>query len=328
MSLLFFLGSKNSRKFGIIVCILYRERTDRKMIEKMNQILEGIDIRFQEPLKYYTYTKVGGNAEFLAFPRNQYELKRIVRFANQENIPWMVLGNSSNIIVRDGGIPGFVIMFDRLRDISVDGYVVEAEAGAKLIETTHVALYHSLKGFEFASGIPGSVGGAVFMNAGAYGGEIAHVLVSCKVLTKEGEIETLSAKELAFGYRHSKIQETGAVVISAKFALSPGNHEQIKQEMERLTHLRQLKQPLEYPSCGSVFKRPVGHFAGQLISEAGLKGYRIGGVEVSEKHAGFMVNVDNGTAKDYEDLIAHVIEAVEAHSGVRLEPEVRIIGQA
>ena len=166
------------------------------------------------------------------------------------------------------------------------------------------------------------------MNAGAYGGEIAHVLVSCKVLTKEGEIETLSAKELAFGYRHSKIQETGAVVISAKFALSPGNHEAIKQEMDRLTHLRQLKQPLEYPSCGSVFKRPVGHFAGQLISEAGLKGYRIGGVEVSEKHAGFMVNVDNGTAKDYEDLIAHVIEAVEAHSGVRLEPEVRIIGQA
>ena len=147
-------------------------------------------------------------------------------------------------------------------------------------------------------------------------------------MTKEGEIETLSAKELAFGYRHSKIQETGAVVISAKFALSPGNHEQIKQEMERLTYLRQLKQPLEYPSCGSVFKRPVGHFAGQLISEAGLKGYRIGGVEVSEKHAGFMVNVDNGTAKDYEDLIAYVIEAVEAHSGVRLEPEVRIIGQA
>ena len=195
------------------------------MNEKMNQILEGIDIRFQEPLKHYTFTKVGGNAEFLAFPRNQYELKRIVQFANQEQIPWMVLGNASNIIVRDGGIPGFVIMFDRLRDISVDGYVIEAEAGAKLIDTTHVALHHSLKGFEFASGIPGSVGGAVFMNAGAYGGEIAHVLVSCKVLTKDGEIETLSASELAFGYRHSKIQETGAVVISAKFALSPGNHE-------------------------------------------------------------------------------------------------------
>ena len=296
--------------------------------EKMLEILEGIDIRFKEPLKTYTYTKVGGRADYLVLPRNRYEMARVVQFANQENIPWMVLGNASNIIVREGGIRGFVILCDKLNNVSVDGYTIEAEAGANLIETTRIALRHSLTGFEFACGIPGSIGGAVFMNAGAYGGEIAHVLVSCKVLTKEGEIETLSAKELAFGYRHSKIQETGAVVISAKFALSPGNHEAIKQEMDRLTHLRQLKQPLEYPSCGSVFKRPVGHFAGQLISEAGLKGHRIGGVEVSEKHAGFMVNVDNGTAKDYEDLIAHVIEAVEAHSGVRLEPEVRIIGQA
>ena len=240
------------------------------MNEKMNQILEGIDIRFQEPLKHYTFTKVGGNAEFLAFPRNQYELKRIVQFANQEQIPWMVLGNASNIIVRDGGIPGFVIMFDRLRDISVDGYVIEAEAGAKLIDTTHVALHHSLKGFEFASGIPGSVGGAVFMNAGAYGGEIAHILVSAQVLTKDGDIRTIDARDMRFGYRRSVLQETGEVVISAKFNLKPGDYEQIKNEMNRLNHLRELKQPLEYPSCGSVFKRPPGHFAGQLIVEANL----------------------------------------------------------
>lgn len=165
------------------------------------------------------------------------------------------------------------------------------------------------------------------MNAGAYGGEIAHILQSCKVLTPEGEIKTLTAEELAFGYRHSKIQETGDVVISAKFALAPGNYDQINQEMARLTHLRELKQPLEHPSCGSVFKRPVGHFAGQLISEAGLKGHRIGGVEVSEKHAGFMINVDHGTAKDYEDLIAHVIATVEKSAGVTLEREVRIIGK-
>ena len=165
------------------------------------------------------------------------------------------------------------------------------------------------------------------MNAGAYGGEIAHILQSCKVLTPEGEIKTLTAEELAFGYRHSKIQENGDVGISAKFALAPGNYDQIDQEMARLTHLRELKQPLEYPSCGSVFKRPVGHFAGQLISEAGLKGHRIGGVEVSEKHAGFMINVDHGTAKDYEDLIAHVIATVEKSAGVTLEREVRIIGK-
>lgn len=298
-----------------------------EIVKQIKEELAGIEILFDEPLKQYTYTKVGGAADYLAFPRNQYELKRIVTFANAHEIPWMVLGNSSNIIVRDGGIEGFVIMFDHFHDVRVNGYVIEAEAGAKLIDVTHVARYHSLTGFEFACGIPGSIGGAVYMNAGAYGGEIAHILQSCKVLTPEGEIKTLSASDLAFGYRHSKIQETGDVVISAKFALAPGNYDQINQEMARLTHLRELKQPLEYPSCGSVFKRPVGHFAGQLISEAGLKGHRIGGVEVSEKHAGFMINVDYGTAKDYEDLIAHVIATVEKLAGVTLEREVRIIGR-
>ena len=298
-----------------------------EIVKQIKEELAGIEILFNEPLKQYTYTKVGGAADYLAFPRNQYELKRIVTFANAQEIPWMVLGNSSNIIVRDSGIEGFVIMFDHFHDVRVNGYVIEAEAGAKLIDVTHVARYHSLTGFEFACGIPGSIGGAVYMNAGAYGGEIAHILQSCKVLTPEGEIKTLTAEELAFGYRHSKIQENGDVVISAKFALAPGNYDQIDQEMARLTHLRELKQPLEYPSCGSVFKRPVGHFAGQLISEAGLKGHRIGGVEVSEKHAGFMINVDHGTAKDYEDLIAHVIATVEKSSGVTLEREVRIIGK-
>ena len=298
-----------------------------EIVKQIKEELAGIEILFNEPLKQYTYTKVGGAADYLAFPRNQYELKRIVTFANAQEIPWMVLGNSSNIIVRDSGIEGFVIMFDHFHDVRVNGYVIEAEAGAKLIDVTHVARYHSLTGFEFACGIPGSIGGAVYMNAGAYGGEIAHILQSCKVLTPEGEIKTLTAEELAFGYRHSKIQETGDVVISAKFALAPGNYDQIDQEMARLTHLRELKQPLEYPSCGSVFKRPVGYFAGQLISEAGLKGHRIGGVEVSEKHAGFMINVDHGTAKDYEDLIAHVIATVEKSAGVTLEREVRIIGK-
>lgn len=298
-----------------------------EIVKQIKEELAGIEILFNEPLKQYTYTKVGGVADYLAFPRNQYELKRIVTFANAQEIPWMVLGNSSNIIVRDSGIEGFVIMFDHFHDIRVNGYVIEAEAGAKLIDVTHVARYHSLTGFEFACGIPGSIGGAVYMNAGAYGGEIAHILQSCKVLTPEGEIKTLTAEELAFGYRHSNIQETGDVVIAAKFALAPGNYDQINQEMARLTHLRELKQPLEYPSCGSVFKRPVGHFAGQLISEAGLKGHRIGGVEVSEKHAGFMINVDHGTAKDYEDLITHVIATVEKSAGVTLEREVRIIGK-
>ncbi|MGT2926161.1 UDP-N-acetylmuramate dehydrogenase [Streptococcus cuniculipharyngis] len=296
-------------------------------MEKIKEALAGLDLRFNEPLKNYTYTKVGGPADYLVFPRNKMELVKIVTFANWEGIPWLVLGNASNLIVREGGIRGFVIMFDKFNSITVNGYTLEAEAGAKLVETTKVALYHSLTGFEFACGIPGSVGGAVFMNAGAYGGEIAHVLVSAQVLTREGEIETLEARDLRFGYRSSAIQETGAVVISAKFALKPGDYQQIGQEMTRLNHLRELKQPLEYPSCGSVFKRPAGHFAGQLIMEAGLKGHRIGGVEVSTKHAGFMVNVDQGTAADYEALIAYVIDKVKENSGITLEPEVRIIGE-
>lgn len=297
------------------------------MKDRIRKDLVGIDIRFDEPLKNYTYTKVGGAVDYLAFPRNRYEIVKIVEFANRENLPWMVLGNSSNIIVRDGGIRGFVIRMDKLNSVTVSGYTIEAEAGANLIETTKVALFHSLSGFEFACGIPGSVGGAVYMNAGAYGGEIAHILVSTQVLTPAGYVETIDGRDLRFGYRSSILQENGAIVLSAKFALKPGNHTVIKQEMDRLTHLRELKQPLELPSCGSVFKRPLGHFAGQLIMEAGLKGHRIGGVEVSEKHAGFMVNVADGTAKDYEDLIAHVIEVVKNSSGITLEREVRIIGQ-
>lgn len=296
-------------------------------IQDMQAELSQISFKLNEPLKHYTFTKVGGPVDVLFFPKNKKELAQIVQYANQRQIPWMVLGNASNIIVRDKGIRGFVIMFDKLNLITVNGYTIEAEAGANLIETTRVALYHSLTGFEFACGIPGSIGGAVYMNAGAYGGEIAHVLVSAQLLTQEGEIITLEARDMKFGYRHSVVQDTGAVVISAKFSLKPGVYETIRQEMARLTHLRELKQPLEYPSCGSVFKRPPGNFAGPLIEAAGLKGYRIGGVEVSEKHAGFMINVDQGSASDYEALIAHVIERVEDHSGIRLEREVRIIGQ-
>ena len=297
------------------------------MNEKINQILEGIDIRFQEPLKHYTFTKVGGNAEFLAFPRNQYELKRIVKFANQEQIPWMVLGNASNIIVRDGGIPGFVIMFDRLRDISVDGYVIEAEAGAKLIDTTHVALHHSLKGFEFASGIPGSVGGAVFMNAGAYDGEISKVIESAEVIDENCNIIRLSREELDFGYRSSLVMKKGYTVLSAVFKLEKGQVKTIKELIEDLTNKRESKQPLEYPSAGSTFKRPTGYFAGKLIQDAGLKGYSIGGAAVSEKHSGFVINKGNATAKDITDLIKHIQDEVKKQFGVDLHPEVRIIGE-
>lgn len=289
--------------------------------------LDGVDVRLNEALSNYTYTRVGGPADLLAFPRSRYELQRLLAFAKKHALDWTVLGNASNLIVRDSGIRGMVIMLEKMSTITVSGYVIEAEAGANLIETTKVASRHSLTGFEFACGIPGSIGGAVFMNAGAYGGEIAHVLTSAQLLTEDGEIITIDNRDLRFGYRHSSVQESNAIVLSAKFALKPGDYTQITQEMARLTHLRELKQPLELPSCGSVFKRPNGYFAGALITEAGLKGYRVGGVEVSTKHAGFMVNVDCGTASDYENLIADVIQKVKAHSGVTLEPEVRIIGE-
>jgi UDP-N-acetylmuramate dehydrogenase len=284
-------------------------------------------IKFNEPLSNYTYTKVGGPADILAFPATIEALTELSAKAKATDTPVTVLGNASNLIVRDGGIRGLVILLEKLDSVKVAGYTIEAQAGAKLKEVTRVAQANSLTGFEFACGIPGSIGGAVFMNAGAYGGEISQVLVSCKVMDAEGNVSVLSASEMQFGYRHSVIRDKNLIVLSAKFELQAGDPTQIQNEMDRLNFLRESKQPLEYPSCGSVFKRPVGHFAGQLIQEAKLQGQRIGGVEVSKKHAGFMVNIADGNATDYEKLIALVIEKVKENSGVTLEPEVRIIGE-
>ena len=295
-----------------------------------NEILEKfpeLTVKFNEPLSNYTYTKVGGPADFLAFPTDKYQLQTLVKLANETQTPFIVLGNASNLIVRNGGIRGFVILLEKMNTIRANGYVIEAQAGASLINTTQVALDNSLTGFEFACGIPGSVGGAVFMNAGAYGGEIATVLSSIQVMDQSGDIFVISAEDMQFGYRKSILQSQQYIALSAKFSLSSEDYEVIKSEMARLTHLRELKQPLEFPSCGSVFKRPVGYFAGQLIQDAGLQGHQIGGVQVSKKHAGFMINVDNGTAKDYEELIAYVIAQVKVSSGVTLEPEVRILGE-
>ena len=298
-----------------------------EILKQIKEELAGIEILFNEPLKQYTYTKVGGVADYLAFPRNQYELKRIVTFANAQEIPWMVLGNSSNIIVRDSGIEGFVIMFDHFHDVRVNGYVIEAEAGAKLIDVTHVARYHSLTGFEFACGIPGSIGGAVYMNAGAYGGEVKDVISQVEVVTRDGQLKTYARADCDFSYRHSRFQEGDEVILGVTFDLAPGDQSTIDSKVAELTHLRQSKQPLEYPSCGSVFKRPEGYFAGKLIQDAGLQGYQVGGAQVSTKHAGFIVNVDHATATDYLEVIEHIRLVVWARTGVFMEPEVRIIGE-
>ncbi len=290
--------------------------------------LPDLEVKFDEALAKYTYTKVGGPADFLAFPYSIQELTDLTNLAKETNTPITVLGNASNLIVRDGGIRGLVILLEKMNQVKIAGYTIEAQAGATLKEVTQIAQQNALTGFEFACGIPGSIGGAVFMNAGAYNGEISQVLASCKAIDLEGNLTTLSNTQMNWGYRHSAIRDQNLIVLSAKFELQAGDPQQIQNEMNRLNALRADKQPLEYPSCGSVFKRPAGHFAGRLIQEAGCQGLRIGGIEVSKKHAGFMVNVANGTATDYEQLIAQVIERVYEHSGILLEPEVRIIGES
>ena len=275
----------------------------------------------------YTFTKTGGPADFLAFPKNADEVRELVLYCKDENMPWLILGNASNLIVKDGGIRGLVIMLSDMTDITVEEGLLTAEAGAKLIDATYVALDHSLTGFEFACGIPGSVGGAVFMNAGAYDGEVQTIFESCDVLLADGSIQTYTKEDMDFAYRHTAIQELQAIILRARFRLVKGDYDQIKARMVELTELRQLKQPLEYPSCGSVFKRPVGHYTGKLIQDAGLQGQKWGGAQISEKHAGFIVNVDNATATDYLELIAYIQKTILEKFGVTLETEVRIIGE-
>lgn len=287
-----------------------------------------IDLLIDEPLMNYTFTRTGGPVDVLAFPKNAAEAQSLVDYCREQTIPWMVLGNASNLIVRDGGIRGVVIMLTEMRQIDMpEPGILQAEAGAKLIDATYVALHLSLTGFEFACGIPGSVGGAVFMNAGAYDGEVKNVFDSADILFPDGSIRTLNNEEMQFTYRHSAIQDNGGMILRARFRLETGDQQAIKKRMEELTELRQLKQPLEYPSCGSVFKRPEGHFTGKLIQDAGLQGLKWGGAQISEKHAGFIVNVDNATATDYVELIAHIQKTIKEKFGVTLETEVRVIGE-
>lgn len=286
-----------------------------------------IEIKQDEPLMRYTYTHTGGPADWVAFPKNVDEVKQLVTYATAQQLPLTVLGNASNLIVRDGGITGLTLILTKMDQISVNGNEVTAQAGAAYIDTTIAARDHSLTGLEFAAGIPGSVGGAIFMNAGAYGGETRLVADRATVLLPDGTIKELSNEELDFGYRHSSIQENHGVVLDATFKLTPGDHDQIKAKMDELNARRAAKQPLDLPSCGSVFKRPTGYYAGKLIHDAGLQGYTSGGAQVSKKHAGFIVNIDHGTANDYVNVIHHVQATVKEKFGVCLETEVRIIGR-
>lgn len=289
--------------------------------------MEKIKILKNESLSKYTFTKTGGPADLIAFPKDIKEVQSLLITAKEQQLPITVLGNASNLIIKDGGIRGLVIILTDMNKIISNGEYVIAQAGARYIDTTIVAQQNGLSGLEFAAGIPGSVGGAVYMNAGAYGGETAEVIDTVTVLTPENEIKIFNNDELEFGYRHSLIQEQNDIVLEASFKLVPGDKEKIQAKMDELNELRASKQPLELPSCGSVFKRPEGYFAGKLIHDAGLQGYQSGGAQVSTKHAGFIVNVDHATATDYLNVIKHVQETVYKQNQVHLETEVRIIGQ-
>ena len=299
-----------------------------QLVETLNNIVTSSMVKIDEPLNKYTYTKTGGPADIYISVGNIEDTAKVIKYAKENNVPVTYLGNGSNIIIRDGGIRGIVVNLLKLNDITVTDDRLVAQSGAAIIDASEMALQHQLSGLEFACGIPGSVGGAVYMNAGAYGGEVKDCLSHVTAINEYGDIITLSLEELQLGYRTSRVQTEHLVVISAEFSIKKDKpYDDIKAIMDDLTERRESKQPLEYPSCGSVFQRPPGNFAGKLIQDSGLQGHRIGGVEVSKKHAGFMVNVDNGSASDYEALIDFVQAKVKELHGVTLHREVRIIGE-
>lgn len=295
--------------------------------EQIQHTLKEIELQFNAPLSQVTFTQTGGPADIIAFPKNNDEVSKVVNYCQTNKIPWLVLGNASNLIVRDGGIRGMVILLSKMNQITIEKETINVQAGAKLIETSDAALEANLTGLEFACGIPGSVGGATYMNAGAYGGEIKDVFLSAEILLSDGTIQTFTLSEMQFAYRNSVLQQMQGVVLNVTFALSLGDYNEIKAKMTELTKLREAKQPLEYPSCGSVFKRPEGYFTGQLIQEAGLQGMMIGGAQISTKHAGFIVNINQATATDYIELIQHIQQIILEKFDVTLETEVRIIGE-
>jgi len=299
----------------------------QKLAAELRSLSAGILLE-NEPMSRHTTYRVGGPADLFFMPENREALLKALEAARQSGIPAMVIGNGSNLIVGDGGIRGLVIALgEAFSEIRLEGTLLRAQAGAMLSRVAAAAQEAGLAGLEFASGIPGTLGGGCAMNAGAYGGELKDVLLWADVLLN-GEVRRLSRDEMAMGYRTTLPLRAGGVVLEACFDLQPGDTEAILARMKELNARRREKQPLNLPSAGSVFKRPEGHFAGGLIEQCGLKGYTIGGAQVSTKHAGFIVNVGGATAKDITDLIAHIQETVLAQTGVHLETEQRIIGEA
>ncbi|HJC43879.1 MAG TPA: UDP-N-acetylmuramate dehydrogenase [Candidatus Mediterraneibacter gallistercoris] len=281
-----------------------------------------------ELMSGHTTFRIGGPADYFVMPSSAGEIKRIIALCLEQDVPYYIIGNGSNLLVADKGYRGVIIqIFKNMKDIQVEGENIRAQAGALLSKVAAAAYEAGLEGFEFASGIPGTLGGAVRMNAGAYGGEMKQVLKSAEVLTPEGEVLTLPVEEMKMGYRTSIVSRMDYVVLGAEIALREGNKEEIRAKMDELKEKRVSKQPLEFGSAGSTFKRPEGYFAGKLIEDAGLRGFRVGNAQVSEKHCGFVINRGGATAREVAELMETVARRVEENSGVRLEPEVKKIGE-
>lgn len=304
------------------------------LFEALKAVMPSQQIKKSVPMSQFTTLRLGGPADLLCQPASVEQLSGALKAAREQEIPVTLIGNGSNLLVRDGGIRGLVIhLGEQFAQVTAptpmpDGtFSLTAQAGATLQKLCNAAADNSLTGLEFAFGIPGTVGGAVYMNAGAYGGEMKDVLHSVTAMDLEGNTHVYAAEELALGYRRSALMDSGHVVTSATVTLRPGDGDTIRTAMREFSQRRRQKQPIHLPSCGSTFKRPEGNFAGTLIESCGLKGFRIGGASVSELHAGFLVNDGEGTAADYLALIAHVQNTVFDQTGVRLEPEVRILGE-
>ena len=280
-----------------------------------------------ELMSRHTTFRIGGPASVFVTPKSEKDLVTAIEICRSQDAPYFILGNGSNLLVSDQGYDGVVVHIGSdLRDISVEGTEITAKTGAMLSQVAHAALAHGLTGMEFAAGIPGSLGGACMMNAGAYGGEMSQILVGVRALDDKGQIVELAADQLELGYRHSIMMEKQYVVLGARIHLEKGDPEKIQAQMDDLKEKRIAKQPLEYPSAGSTFKRPEGAFAGKLIMDAGLRGFRIGDAMVSEKHCGFVVNAGKATAQDVCQVIAHVQRVVLEKYGKKLEPEIRFLG--
>ena len=292
------------------------------------EVIKEGKVLIDEPMKNHTSFKLGGPVDILVVPGNVDEILNIVKVCKSENINYRIMGNGSNLLVKDKGIRGVIIKIaDNLKNIDVKEDRMIVEAGALLSTVSKRALKESLKGFEFAGGIPGTIGGAVTMNAGAYGGEMKHVVDRVKCIDRDGEILNFTNDEMNFGYRQSEVERQNLIVLEVELKLEKANYDDIKSKMSELNMKRTSKQPLHLPSGGSTFKRPEGYYAAKLIEDCGLKGRKHGGAQVSDKHAGFIVNIDNATCKDVLGLVDIVKQTVLEKSQVRLETEIKIIGE-